>query len=94
MDYFDIARTYGPLKEAFSAVKARYLFVSYSSDWLFPTSQSKEVVRALITNDKDVSFVEIDSPHGHDAFLIETESLTHITTAFLDGSRRSQPLES
>ena len=90
MDYFDIARTYGPLKEAFADVPARYLVVSYSSDWLFPTAQSKEIVRALIANDRDVSFVDIDSPHGHDAFLIETERLTRITAAFLEGSRRSQ----
>lgn len=94
MDYFDIARTYGPLKEAFAGVTARYLVVSYSSDWLFPTAQSKEVVRALIANDKDVSFVDIDSPHGHDAFLIETERLTAITAAFLDGSQRSLPVDS
>ena len=93
MDYFDIARTYGPLKDAFASVAARYLVISYTSDWLFPTAQSKEIVRALIANDRDVSFVDIDSPHGHDAFLIETERLTQIATAFLDGSQRSQPLE-
>ncbi len=93
MDYYDIARTYGPLKDAFAAVATRYLVISYTSDWLFPTAQSKEIVRALIANDRDVSFVDIDSPHGHDAFLIETERLTQITTAFLDGSQRSQPLE-
>lgn len=93
MDYFDIVRTYGPLKDAFAAVAARYLVISYTSDWLFPTAQSKEIVRALIANDRDVSFVDIDSPHGHDAFLIETEGLTRITSAFLDGSQRSQPLE-
>ncbi|MDJ0720064.1 MAG: homoserine O-acetyltransferase [Desulfobacterales bacterium] len=93
MDYFDIVRTYGPLKDAFAAVAARYLVISYTSDWLFPTAQSKEIVRALIANDRDVSFVDIDSPHGHDAFLIETKRLTQIATAFLDGSQRSQPLE-
>ncbi len=93
MDYFDIVRTYGPLKDAFAAVAARYLVISYTSDWLFPTTQSKEIVRALIANDRDVSFIDIDSPHGHDAFLIETERLTQIATAFLDGSQRSQPLE-
>ncbi|MDJ0855696.1 MAG: homoserine O-acetyltransferase [Desulfobacterales bacterium] len=93
MDYFDIARTYGPLKTALASVAARYLVISYTSDWLFPTAQSKDIVRALIANDRDVSFVDIDSPHGHDAFLIETERLTQIATAFLDGSQRSQPLE-
>ncbi len=93
MDYFDIARTYGPLKTALASVAARYLVISYTSDWLFPTAQSKDIVRALIANDRDVSFVDIDSPHGHDAFLIETERLTQIATAFLDGSQRSQPIE-
>jgi homoserine O-acetyltransferase len=93
MDYFDIARTYGPLREAFAAVTARYLVISYTSDWLFPTAQSKEIVRALIANDRDVSYVDIDSPHGHDAFLIDIERLARITAAFLEGSQRSQPLE-
>jgi homoserine O-acetyltransferase len=93
MDYFDIVRTYGPLKEAFAGVSSRFLVTSYSSDWLFPTAQSKEIVRALIANDRDVSFVDIDSPHGHDAFLIDTNCLTRIISAFLDGSQRSQPLE-
>ena len=63
MDYFDIGRSYGPLKEAFSAVSAKNLLVSYSSDWLFTTEQSKEIVRSLLYNDKDVSFIEIDSPY-------------------------------
>ena len=58
----------------------------------FPTAQSKEIVRALIANDRDVSFVDIDSPHGHDAFLIDIERLARITAAFLDGSQRSQPI--
>ena len=92
MDYFAIARTYGPLKEAFAEAKTRFLVVSYSSDWLFPTAQSKELVRALIASDRDVSFVDIDSPHGHDAFLIDIDQLTRIASAFLDGSQRSQPL--
>jgi homoserine O-acetyltransferase len=92
MDYFDIVRSYGPLRDALAALPARYLVVSYTSDWLFPTAQSKEIVRALIAGDRDVSFVEIDSPHGHDAFLIETERLTRIASAFLGGSQRSQPL--
>ena len=92
MDYFDIVRSYGPLRDAFAALPARYLVISYTSDWLFPTAQSKEIVRALIAGDQDVSFVEIDSPHGHDAFLIETERLTRIASAFLGGSQRSQPL--
>ncbi|MBI5552824.1 MAG: homoserine O-acetyltransferase [Desulfobacterales bacterium] len=85
MDYFDISRSYGPLKEAFVSVTARCLFVSYSSDWLFPTSQTKEMVRALLSNGKPVSFIEIDSPYGHDAFLVEVEKLSRIVSGFLSG---------
>ena len=85
MDYFDIARSYGPLKEAFAKAAARFLFVSYSSDWLFPTAQSKEMVQALLSNGKDVSFIDIESPYGHDAFLLEEEKLTRILSGFLTG---------
>lgn len=84
MDYFDIERSYGPLERAFAAVEAKYLVISYSSDWLFPTEQSREIVRALNANDKDVSFIEIDSPYGHDAFLIETDRLSRVVRSFLD----------
>jgi homoserine O-acetyltransferase len=84
MDYFDIERSYGPMNEAFREVNGKYLLVSYSSDWLFTTEQSKDVVRALLYNDKDVSFIEIDSPYGHDAFLIESVQLSKIITPFLE----------
>lgn len=85
MDYFDISRSYGPLKQAFGAMTARSLFVSYSTDWLFPTSQTREMVRALLSNGKPVSFIEIESPYGHDAFLVEEEKLTRILSGFLTG---------
>jgi homoserine O-acetyltransferase/O-succinyltransferase len=88
MDYFDIGRSYGPLKEAFAQVAARCLFVSYSSDWLFPTGQTKEMVRALLSNGKPVSFIEIDSPYGHDAFLVEEEKLARMISGFLTGVRQ------
>ncbi len=91
MDYFDIARTYGPLKQAFATAQARYLFVSYSTDWLFPTAQSREIVRALLSGGKDVSFIDIESPYGHDAFLLEEETLTRIASGFLDGVSKEVP---
>ena len=84
MDYFDVSRSYGPLNTAFANVQAKYLLVSYSSDWLFATEQSKEIVRALLYNDRDVSFIEVDSPYGHDAFLIECEQLSRIIKPFLE----------
>ena len=85
MDYFDLTRSYGPLRQAFANLAARYLFVSYSSDWLFPTAQSREMVRAMLSNGKPVSFIEVDSPYGHDAFLVEEEILTRIISGFLTG---------
>jgi homoserine O-acetyltransferase len=85
MDYFDVTRTYGPLRTAFADLPARFLVISYSSDWHFPTAQSRELVRALISAGRDVSFVDIESPYGHDAFLIEEERLTRIVGAFLRG---------
>ncbi len=85
MDYFDVTRTYGPLRTAFADLTARFLVISYSSDWHFPTAQSRELVRALISAGRDVSFVDIESPYGHDAFLIEEERLTRIVGAFLRG---------
>jgi homoserine O-acetyltransferase len=91
MDYFDLSRTYGPLKDAFARIAARCLFVSYSTDWLFPTAQSMEMVRAMLGNGKDVSFIEIDSPYGHDAFLVEEEKLTRNVTGFLSGVGKDLP---
>jgi len=84
MDYYDISRSYGQLNKAFAGVMSKYLVISYNSDWLFTTEQSKEIVRALLYNDRDVSFIEIDSPYGHDAFLIEHEQISKIITPFLD----------
>jgi homoserine O-acetyltransferase len=93
MDYFDITRSYGPLKKAFAAIQARCLFISYSSDWLFPTSQSKEMVRAMLANGQPVSFIEIDSHYGHDAFLVEEAKLSPVITQFLTGAGREVPHE-
>ena len=83
MDYFDVARQHGSIGEAFSRITAKYLVISYSSDWLFPTVQSHEIVRAIVKSGHEVSFVEIDSPYGHDAFLVEHEKLGGIVAPFL-----------
>lgn len=83
VDYFDIASKYGSLEEAFAKTDAKFLVISFSSDWLFPSVQSKEIVNALIKNQKDVSFCEIESPCGHDAFLLEHETQTKIIKSFL-----------
>lgn len=73
MDYFDLVESHGPLSEALGRTDARFLVVSYTTDWLFPTAQSREIVRALLQAGRHVSFAELDSPHGHDAFLIESQ---------------------
>ncbi len=89
MDYFDITEKYGngDLKKAFERAKSRYLFISFSSDWLFPPSESMEMVSALVSLGKDVSYVNIESIHGHDSFLVDTELESKVVKAFLEESR-------
>lgn len=73
MDYFDLADGFDSLTDAFSKARCRFLVVSYSTDWLYPTAQSKEIVRALVQARRHVTFRELQSPYGHDAFLIDQE---------------------
>lgn len=86
MDYFNLEAAHGPLKEALGKTDARFLVASYTSDWLFPTYQSTEIVRALVEAKKDVTAIELESPFGHDAFLIDSElpMLKKIVAPFLD----------
>ncbi len=87
LDYFDLAdEGGGDLVEAFRRTQAKFLVVSFTSDWLFPSYQSKEMVSALRKAGKDVSYVEISSDYGHDAFLLEVESLSKLITNFLNNS--------
>ena len=83
VDLYDTAEKFGSLEEAFRRSDAKFLIMSFTTDWLFPTSQSKEIVNALIQAQKDVSFCEIESPCGHDAFLLEFETQTKIVKSFL-----------
>lgn len=82
LDYFNLAED-GNLKDAFAPTKASFLIVSFTSDWLYPPHQSKAMVKALKSNDLDVSDIEISSTYGHDAFLVEVEGLSEIITHFL-----------
>jgi len=84
VDYFDPAAKYGSLKNAFEKSNAKYLIISFDSDWLFPSSQSKEIVNTLMNLGKDVSYCEIKSPCGHDAFLLEYELQSKIVKSFLN----------
>jgi len=95
IDYFDLSLGRESLAEAFRHVKAKFLVVSYSSDWLYPPPESEEMVRALLQNGEDATYVEIESNHGHDAFLLEIERLTSLTRDFLarvlkDGKKQSK----
>ncbi|HUW18097.1 MAG TPA: homoserine O-acetyltransferase [Sedimentisphaerales bacterium] len=85
-DYFDLQKNYGTLTEAFARVKSRFLVVSFTSDWLFTPAQSEAMVNALVAGGKDVSFCNIDSPYGHDSFLLEPETLGLFICGFLDAT--------
>ncbi|MGE0376089.1 MAG: homoserine O-acetyltransferase [Planctomycetaceae bacterium] len=90
MDYFDLVESYGPMSQVFRRTQARFLVVSYTTDWLFPTAQSREIVRSLLEAGRHVSFAELESPHGHDAFLIDSQlpMLSRLVTPFLDTTYR------
>ena len=85
MDYFDIAADHGnKLAKAFAGAKTRFCVVSFSSDWLFPTHESVNVVRALNAAGVDVSFVDIESDKGHDAFLLDEPEMFTTLRGFID----------
>jgi|SRR5579872_4747245 len=84
MDYFDLAKSYGSIERALSRTQARFLITSYTTDWLFPTVQSRELVNALVAARRHVSFVELTSPYGHDSFLLEVEPLEELLAPFLE----------
>jgi homoserine O-acetyltransferase len=87
-DYFDLQKDYGSLAGAFANAKSRFLIVSFASDWLFTPAQSEAIVDALIANGKDVSFCNIASPYGHDAFLLEPEALGSFISGFLEATHQ------
>ncbi|MDR6952477.1 homoserine O-acetyltransferase [Ancylobacter sp. 3268] len=90
MDYFDLAADYGGvLANAFKDTRTRFCLVSFTSDWLFPTADSRAVVHALNAAGASVSFAEIESDKGHDAFLLDEPELTAITRGFLDSAARA-----
>lgn len=89
MDYFDLADQYGDqLSRAFERTKARFCVISFDTDWLYPTHESRQLVKALVAAGRHVSFVELPSPFGHDAFLMETPGLKEVVGGFLDAVER------
>ncbi len=84
MDYFDLAEEHcGLLANAFRATRARFCIVSFDTDWLYPTRESRAIVHALNAAGAPVSFVELSSPYGHDAFLLEAPELNRVVDGFL-----------
>ena len=84
MDYFDLAEEHGgKLADAFAETDARFCLVSFDSDWLYPTSESRHVVHALNAAGAAVSFVELSAPHGHDSFLLDVPALDRVIGGFL-----------
>ena len=93
MDYFDLAADYGDvLARAFKGAPARFCVVSFTSDWLFPTSESRAIVHALNASSARVSFAEIVTDKGHDAFLLDEPELFAIVRGFLDGAGKARGL--
>ncbi len=93
MDYFDLAADYdGLVANAFKNSPTRFCVISFTSDWLFPTSESRAIVHALNAAGARVSFAEIVTDKGHDAFLLEEPELFDIVGGFLDGARKARGL--
>jgi homoserine O-acetyltransferase len=94
MDYFDLASDYdGVLANAFKGTKTRFCVVSFTSDWLFPTSDSRAIVHALNAGGARVSFAEIVTDKGHDAFLLDEPELFAIVRGFLDSAAHARALK-
>ncbi|MDQ2893835.1 MAG: homoserine O-acetyltransferase [Pseudomonadota bacterium] len=84
MDYFDLAEEHGGLlANAFRGTRARFCLVSFDTDWLYPTAESRTIVHALNAAGAAASFVELSSPYGHDAFLIDAPEMNRIVAGFL-----------
>lgn len=89
MDYFDLAAEHGGrLADVFRGVQTRFCLISFTSDWLFPTEESRKIVHALNAVAAPVSFVEIESDKGHDAFLLHEPELFRILDGFITGAAR------
>ncbi|WP_376988779.1 homoserine O-acetyltransferase [Bosea sp. R86505] len=91
MDYFDLAADHdGVLAKAFTGTKTRFCVASFTSDWLFPTADSRAIVHALNAAGASVSFVELESDKGHDAFLLEEPNLFATTRGFIGAAARAR----
>ena len=90
LDYFDPARAYGgDLSKALARASCKFLLVSFSTDWRFSPARSREMVKALLDNRRDVSYAEIDAPHGHDAFLLEDPRYMNVVRSYFDNMAKT-----
>ncbi|MEQ1755937.1 MAG: homoserine O-acetyltransferase [Micropepsaceae bacterium] len=95
MDYFDLAADHGGvLANAFKAARTRFCVVSFTSDWLFPTSESKKIVHALNAAVANVSFVEFETDKGHDAFLLDVPEMFQTLRGFIDSVAAARGISS
>jgi len=76
------------------AATCKFLLVSFTTDWRFSPKRSREMVRALLDNKRDVSYAEIDAPHGHDAFLLNDERYLNVVQSYFDNMAQANPAES
>ena len=88
MDYFDLTGGSGELEEALAPAKCAFQVISFTSDWLYPSYQSQEIVRALQSLGREVSYTEIDANYGHDSFLLDVGEQTEIVKGFLERMER------
>ena len=94
LDYFDPARRFdGDLSKAFADIRAKFLLVSFTTDWRFSPTRSREMVRALLDNQRDVSYAEIDAPHGHDAFLLDDPRYMQVVRSYFERIAHEAPLQ-
>ncbi|MDM0036617.1 homoserine O-acetyltransferase [Variovorax sp. J22P271] len=85
LDYFDPARDFGgDLRAALAQASAKFLLVSFSTDWRFSPARSREIVKALLDNRRHVSYAEIDAPHGHDAFLLDDARYMSVVRSYFE----------
>jgi homoserine O-acetyltransferase len=89
LDYFDPARQHdGDLTRALAAARCKFLLVSFSTDWRFSPKRSREIVKALLDNRRELSYAEIDAPHGHDAFLLDDARYMKLVRSYFQGIER------
>ncbi|MBC5763733.1 homoserine O-succinyltransferase MetX [Ramlibacter albus] len=92
LDYFDPAKKFdGNLSKALAAATAKFLLVSFTTDWRFSPARSREMVKALLENNRDVSYAEVDAPHGHDAFLLEDPQYLGVVRAYFERIAKEFP---